>query len=78
MATQIAGTSGTPAMLLQFHPSAHGFEVGKNPPDTCHADRTYFQATHIQTDLHQQDSCRLYDLGLELFSIDSAMEGSLE
>ena len=36
------------------------------------------QATYIQTDLYQQDSCLLCDLGSKLLSIDSAKQSSLE
>ena len=59
-------------------PSAHGFAVWGNPSDTSHAGRDYFQATYIQTDLYQQSSCRLYNLGVESISLDSATEGSVE
>ncbi|KKL47757.1 hypothetical protein LCGC14_2332330, partial [marine sediment metagenome] len=78
MATQIERASGALAMPLQFHSSAHGPAVRNNPSDTCHAGRTYFQATYIQADLYQQSSCCLYDLGLESVSLDSAKESSLE
>ena len=56
----------------------YGPAVRSNPSDTCNAGRDYFQATYIQTDLYQQDSCRLNGLGLGSVSIDSATEGSLE
>jgi hypothetical protein len=36
------------------------------------------QATYIQADLYQQSFCRLYDLGLESVSLDSAKESSVE
>jgi hypothetical protein len=78
MAAQNAGALKSLAMSLQFHPFAHGSAVRSNPLDTFHAGRTYFQATYIQADLYQQDSCRLYDLGSKVLSIDSAKESSLE
>jgi hypothetical protein len=78
MAAQIARTSGVIAMSLQFHPSAHGPAVWNNPSDSIHAGRADFKATYIQEDLYQQDSCCLYNLGLESISLDSAREGSLE
>ena len=78
MATQIAGTSGTPAMLSQFNPSAHGPAVWNNLSDTCNAGRTHFQATYVRADLYQQSSCRPYDLGLESVPLDLSQEGCLE
>ena len=43
--------------------------------DTGRAD---LQATYISSDLYQRSSYRLYNLGLESVSVDSAKESSLE